>query len=686
MSPHRLLIPLVVLALLMTGATPAVAAVARVWTADSWKRVFQTDQRPAGASTSINWDAARNEAESYQILLRHTASFTITGVTFSALTGSAGSIPAGNLEYKFQNHHAPEGGQLFPDPLGNERSTTVAANRTQGIWVTVNVPAGQAAGTYTGSVDVATSTGAIAVPMRLTVYPIDAPNAIDSKYIYSTWNVFFNEYADLDGSVVADEIVDRYRFPRYSAQWWKLMEDFAKEQKATRQNQVHISIDPLLDGPTTLVGDTYHFDWSKFDQFVELFIRHGSVARLRGNPLLNALHTDQVWIIDNVDGQHKVTLAPVGSAKADRWLDQYLPALKAHLDAKGWSDIWYQTISDEPKEDKLDNYNWAVGKYRQYFGADAKTQDAVIGLFPELAGNLSVWIPLIDKLQENEQFYRDRQAAGDEVWTYVCLQPDARLGWLNRWSNYPAYTARQLAWGNFKYGATGFFHWGYNAWTAGQFGNVEEFPGDGYIVYPDLANGTVRTSVRSLATRDGNEEYELLSILKRRDPAAAQRLADALMRGYDNFTDDTDLMARTRKELLLRAAGTALPPRVEAEDGRLTGTGRLDTVGNGYTGSGYVGWLDQASGSSVTVDVTAARPGPQVVEIRYSNGTDTTNTLTLLVNGAVPRKVEFLPTGDWNTTWSSAYATVDLAAGANTITLRHDADDGSVDPDSLTLW
>ncbi len=684
MRPHRLLTPLIVLTLLLTGVTPAVAAVAKVWSADSWKRVFQTDQRPAGASTSINWDAARNEAESYQILLRHTARFTISGVTFSALTGPAGTIAAGNLEYKFQNQHAPEGGQLFPDPLGNERSTAVAANTTQGIWVTVSVPAGQAAGAYAGSVDVATSTGAIAVPVRLRVYPIDVPDAIDSKYIYSTWNVFFNEYADSDGGVVADELVDRYHFARYSPEWWKLIEDFAKEQKATRQNQVHISIDPLLDGPTTLVGDTYQFDWSKFDQFVELFIRHGSVARLRGNPLLNALYTDKVWILDNVDGETKVTLAPVGSAKANRWLDQYLPALKAHLDAKGWTDIWYQTISDEPS--KIDNYNWAVGKYRQYFGRNGKTQDAVTELYPELTDHVSVWIPLIDGLQAHQDFYRDRQEAGDEVWTYVCLQPDAREGWLNRWSTYPAYTARQLAWGNFKYGATGFFHWGYNAWTSGGYGQPEPYPGDGYIVYPDVPNGTVRTSVRSLATRDGNEEYELLSILKQHDPDAAQRLADALMRGYDNFTDDTDLMAATRKELLLRAAGTALTARTEAENGRLTGTGRVDTVGSGYTGSGYVGWLDQATGSSVTVDVTAVRPGPQVVELRYSNGTETTNTLTLLVNGTTPRKVEFLPTGDWNTTWSSAYATVDLAAGVNSITLRHDADDGSVDPDAITLW
>ncbi|TDD57902.1 DUF4091 domain-containing protein [Kribbella antibiotica] len=683
---RRLLTPLVVLTLLLTGVTPAVAAVAKVWTADSWQRVFRTDQRPATVSTSINWDAARNEAESYQILLRHTASFTIMGVSFSALTGSAGTIAADKLEYKFQNHHAPEGGQLFPDPLGNERSTTVAANTTQGIWVTVNVPAGQAAGAYTGSADVATSTGAIAVPVRLTVYPVDVPNAVDSKYIYSTWNVFFNEYADDSGDKLADEIVDRYHFTRYSPQWWKLMEDFAKEQKATRQNQVHISIDPLLDGPTTLVGNTYHFDWSKFDQFVELFIQHGSVARLRGNPLLNALYTDKVWIIDNVNGKAQVRLAPVRSPEADRWLDQYLPALKAHLDAKGWTGIWHQTISDEPKADKIANYNWAVGKYRQYFGAQAKTQDAVIDVFPDLVDHVSVWIPLVDRLQENQQFYRDRQAAGDEVWTYVCLQPDPRDGWLNRWSTYPAYTARQLAWGNFKYGATGFFHWGYNAWTSGGYGGVEPYPGDGYIVYPDVPRGTVRTSVRSLATRDGNEEYELLTILKRRDPAAAQRLADALMTGYDNFTDDTDLMAKTRKELLLRAAGAAVPARVEAETGQLTGTARLDTVGTGYTGTGYAGWLDQAAGSSATVDVTAARPGPQVVEIRYSNGTDTSNTLTLLTNGAAPRKVAFLPTGDWNTTWSSAYATVDLLSGANTITLRHEADDGSADPDSLTLW
>lgn len=272
------------------------------------------------------------------------------------------------------------------------------------------------------------------------------------------------------------------------------------------------------------------------------------------------------------------------------------------------------------------------------------------------------------------------------MWTYVCLQPDPHAGWLNRFSTYPAYTARQIGWGNFKYGATGFFHWGYNAWKSGQYGEGETYPGDGYIVYPDVPNGTVRTSVRSVATRDGNEEYELLAILKRRDAAAADRLASTLVTAFDWFTDDTDLMARTRKELLLRAAGAALPPRVEAENGRLTGTARVDTVGSGYTGSGYVGWFDQQVGSSVTVDVQATRSGPHQLELRYSNGTPTISSLTLLVNGAAPRKVWFPATGDWNTTWESVQTTVDLVAGRNTVLLRFDADDGSTDLDSVVAW
>ncbi len=550
----------IVLVSVVASGGPAYAAGPVVWTANPFAKVFQTTARPAGAPTSITWDAARNERQSAQVLLRHTAAFTITGVTFTDLVGPA-TLALGNLGYKLQQYYDAAGdGVGHPDPLGNDPTVAVSANRTQGLWLTVNVPRGQAAGTYTGSATVRTTAGDQVVPIHLTVYAVEIPDPAQSTYVSGTWNVFFNDYADANGDIIDDDLETQYGYTRYSPQWWTLIDNLAEEMKAQRHNQLHVSIDLVLDGGSRLVNGRYTFDWSRFDQFIERFLAHGAVTTFRGNPLLNAGPggTDSVWIINS---SGRVAQAAVGSVAANRWLNAYIPALKAHLDAKGWTAMWYQTISDEPSNP--DNYAATVATYRSYFGPISTIQDAINGRSTDYVGSVDIWIPSVQEFEDADGWYATRQELGEQVWSYTCgWCSDPADGWLDRMTTQESYTAKLTAWGNYRFGITGFFHWGYNAWAESGYtgtGGGESRPGDGYIVYPDPAHNTVRSSVRGIATRDGHEDYELLRILGERDPAAAHDLARSLVESFDVYSTDPAFIAQQSKALLVAAADAVSP-------------------------------------------------------------------------------------------------------------------------------
>ena len=76
------------------------------------------------------------------------------------------------------------------------------------------------------------------------------------------------------------------------------------------------------------------------------------------------------------------------------------------------------------------------------------------------------------------------------------------------------------------------------------------FKGDGYIVYPDTARGTVGFSARGLATLEGIEEYELLTLAAKDHPQAALALARGIARSFCDFCDEPDALELARIRLL----------------------------------------------------------------------------------------------------------------------------------------
>jgi alpha-glucosidase (family GH31 glycosyl hydrolase) len=103
----------------------------------------------------------------------------------------------------------------------------------------------------------------------------------------------------------------------------------------------------------------------------------------------------------------------------------------------------------------------------------------------------------------------------------------------------------------------------------------------------------------------------------------------------------------------------------------------------GYTGTGFVEGFT-ASGDSVTVDAQSVS-GSHNLKFRYANGSGTTATRTVSVDGVSVGTVSLPATANWDT-WATATLSVSLTAGRHAIRLSYDSGNtGAVNLDNVTV-
>jgi hypothetical protein len=248
----------------------------------------------------------------------------------------------------------------------------------------------------------------------------------------------------------------------------------------------------------------------------------------------------------------EVVDAEAGSAAADRFLAWFMPAVRRHVEARGWTDRYIQHLADEPVDANASSYDELLRSVRRCWPGlrliDASASQAI--------DPLDIWVPVLNSWHRAYDFYCEQKEEGREVWFYTCLGPTGTYA--NRLIDYPTLKVRLLHWLNAHYGATGYLHWGLNYWDGltSPFADVEPAhtpdlvlpPGDCGIVYPG-PRGPL-SSIRFEAMRDGIADYELLRELAAKDPAMAQRLTGAVIRDFNDYELDIAHFRKTRIRLL----------------------------------------------------------------------------------------------------------------------------------------
>lgn len=125
----------------------------------------------------------------------------------------------------------------------------------------------------------------------------------------------------------------------------------------------------------------------------------------------------------------------------------------------------------------------------------------------------------------------------------------------------------------------------------------------------------------------------------------------------------------------------------QVESGALTGGATVQTDHSGYTGTGFAGGFTDANkgNAQAAMTVNVATAGSYTLGLRYANGTGSSRTLSLYINGTKLKQTTLNATADWNS-WSTQSETATLNAGNNTVAYRYDASDsGNANLDNLTV-
>lgn len=522
------------------------AATAQVWTHSAADRIFSTTPLPPGAPSSVALYSARGEQEAAQLAVRSSSAEALTQVTVSAgpLSGPGGAIPESNILVRRAYDHPrvqvmegdveqpPGGGTSYYDALVENAPRDLPGGVTQPYHYSVTVPNGQTPGVYTGTVVVSTgNAGSVTVDVRLEVYDVTLPAPNESTFKMNNW--FTSAGWDYRGT--ENSIPLQYGVQMYDANWWRVIENFAANHQRHRNNVIHADFQALLIPDTTVgPGGELQFGWASFDRFIQTFIDAGALQYIHTPHLLepNQDGTASVEILRNVDGAVQRVLSTPDTPETNAYLDQVFAALKQHLDAKGWTDRFYMSALDEPRTAAHGTAaNWLYAKYRAHF-PNPLTNEAHLAVVPGLDENLTAITPVLGHYEEQMAHYQDLRINGTELWLYNCIIP--RGAQMNRFISYHLAKTRLTPWLTWKIGGAGYLHWGWNYWFDGDpnvpadtFDGMQS--GDNWLVRPNKAAYDVYDSLRSETQLDGLEDTELLAMLARTKPLAAQAIANGLI-------------------------------------------------------------------------------------------------------------------------------------------------------------
>jgi len=440
---------------------------------------------------------------------------------------------------------------LYPDPLFPlEEKITLEASRTETLWVSVFTPESTRPGIYRGVVEIDAGKQKLRLPFLIEVFAATVPK--EQKLWVTNWLWFDRElmakhYPQLKSNP------DRY---------WKILENIGRTMAEYKQNVVFVPVRTLAKAQ--LADGAVQYDFALVDRWIEIFDKAGMARMIEGGHLSGRLGGgyDSPYVIptDLVEnGQIVRKELPADDPRAEQNLREFLRQLRNHLKEKGWLNRYVQHVHDEPHGTEMPVYRRFVHIVSEELPG-VPTLDA-ISLREDIFAQeeTTIWVPKLGTFDEGLDAIAAHKARGGQSWYYICLDPRGR--YLNRFIDYPTLKVRLLPWLNYRYGLTGYLHWGGNFWTDRPFENLQPDWGGGFflpagddaIVYPDPEHDGVFVSLRLEVMREGIEDYELLMESARRAPERSDALARKAIPTFTGYVRDVSQFRNFERELLVLA-------------------------------------------------------------------------------------------------------------------------------------
>jgi hypothetical protein len=504
-----------------------------VWPVNAVEKVFQDDapEKPHPARIT----AARNEKEPLQLAVRSPRAVPHVQVVVEPPTHASGKrltdVSVGVVGYvpvdhptnyysskspAWQRKVPTDPGRSdgwagwWPDPILPRDTFGLAAQVTQPVWITINVPKNATAGDYRGKVRFMSAGTALAeMPFTVRVWGFAIPDEVHIKAIFDC------RQGDPMWAVPGKTPEQTRRaFWQFMAQRRVCPDRITPEPKLRYENGHVVADFTAFDEAADFYFNTLKLPHSYTPELFYCFgWGHPPAARFGEEPY---------------EGGYPFTAADRGKLRP-QFKKAYQARLKAfwdHIRAKGWERKFVLYISDEPFDSQE-----PIRRQMKALCEMIHEVDRAIPIYsstwhhqPDWDGSVTVWgfghygVVPVEKL---EQIRRD----GATLWWttdgHMCID-----------TPYCA-VERLLPHYCFKFGAEAYEFWGvdwltYNPYARGWHSYIEQseqpgnsyyvrYPnGDGYLVYPGAPVGHAGpvTSIRLEQAREGCEDYECLYLLR----------------------------------------------------------------------------------------------------------------------------------------------------------------------------
>ena len=501
------------LAALFVTAAGSVSA-AQIWVAPAAQKIRPSVQAPQGAAPAAKIAAAKNEFESFQVVVTGAASGISMGI--AGLNDGAGHTIAGRDLVLYRealiNVASQTGGDgaagiwpdaLIPDvdPIAGEKRNAfpfdVPAGESRAVLVDVHAPQGTPAGTYTGVLHV---TGSVTqdVAVALTVWDFEVPSTSTLRTAFGlAWNGPCAGHGDTGCKGGDADMALRARYVQVAL-------------------DNHVSIhQPYF---TSTVDGSGSANWGAFDQYAGPFLNGTANTRLQGAKLTSV----------SVNG-------PSTAAQVGNW--------STHFKAKGWtSTTLFDYVCDEPPL----TCQWADINPRitASRAGDAAVPTLVTTTTAQAQSNgipgIDLFVPVINFVEgkPGTQFAGSQRSKypSNAWWYQSCmsfgcsgvgggLDGSGETGWPTMAIDADATRNRAMEWLSFSYDLQGelYYETTMSFFNNDPWVNQTAFggSGDGTLFYPGTVakiGGKTEIPVESLRLkqiRDGMEDYELLNLAKK---------------------------------------------------------------------------------------------------------------------------------------------------------------------------
>ncbi|HSW44055.1 MAG TPA: glycoside hydrolase domain-containing protein [Phycisphaerae bacterium] len=501
-----------------------------VWWCDGTRKVPRKRLPPVARAEAVRLESARNEFEAAQIIVHPGRELAGLTARVSELAGPGGARIAGDdirlLRVAYVRADVPTDkrglADWWPDPLPPlDTPVDVPAGENQPLWLLVRVPTDAPAGDYHGKVTLEAEGFTFEAQVRLHVWDFALP---EKPFTASAFGLSLHRIAQYHG--LKSEQDKRTVFAKY-------MQSFAEHR-----------ISPYDPVPLDAIGFTFRpdtdpprcdVDFSKFDPAMEEAVRKYHITSF----MLPVPGMGGGSFHDRTEGEAAGFKA--GSPRYEAMMSSMLGRVQGHLAAKGWLDMAYIYWFDEPEEKDYAFVREGMERLKKYAPNLRRmlTEEPV----PALFGAVDLWCPLSHHY--DPELGRQRRAAGDDFWWYVCTGPKAPYCTL--FIDHPATALRVWMWQTWQRRISGILIWETVYWTSqtafpdslqnpyedamgyrtgyGQKPGTRAYwgNGDGRFLYPPLAaaagsdkpvlDGPV-SSLRWEILRDGVEDVDYLHLLK----------------------------------------------------------------------------------------------------------------------------------------------------------------------------